>query len=90
MDRLARNAMMARQAGMTYGKWKALQYVPPKPEEPVKVEPKNEYEVNCLNCGKLILKKNHRRVLYCDSYCGERYRYKKKNGLLELEEDNNG
>lgn len=85
MDRLARNAMLARQAGMTYGKWKAMQYVPPKPEEPVKVEPRNEFEVKCQNCGKLFLKKNHRKKLYCDELCARQYQYKRKCGVVEVQ-----
>lgn len=74
MDRLARNAMLARQAGMTYGKWKALQPVAPI----VKTIPKNW--VRCEECGKAFPPKNKKR--FCDVDCRrrayEKTRYDKK------------
>ena len=64
MDRLARNAMLARQAGMSYGKWKALQprVEPQKPEL-------SEYERVCAYCGKTFVKKNKQVQIYCELYC---------------------
>ena len=29
VDRLARNALLAKQAGMSYGRWKAMQHIVP-------------------------------------------------------------
>ena len=65
MDRLARNAMLARQAGMSYGKWKAMQ-------QPVKVEnkPVPEGWRKCEYCGKPFKKKSGKR--FCDVYCREK------------------
>lgn len=68
MDNLARNAMLARQAGMTYGKWKALHYnpdenVPPKEKEVVIPEG----WMVCERCGKPF-KPTHRQR-FCDFYC---------------------
>ena len=69
MDRLARNAMLARQANMSYGKWKAMQ-------EPVKIVQKEEKHY-CLNCGKEVFPRIKAAPKYCDSYCGDQYRRKK-------------
>lgn len=64
MDNLARNAMLAKQAGMSYGKWKALQprVEPQKPH-------KSEWERVCPYCGKTFVKKSNRVQTYCDYYC---------------------
>ena len=72
MDRLSRNAMLARQAGMSYGKWKAMQ-------EPVKIEekPLPEGWVKCQWCGKLIEQATKRKKLYCDTICGRQAYYQK-------------
>ena len=43
-DNLSRDAAAARAAGMTCGKWKAMQ-------EPVKIVPKKEKKDVCLECG---------------------------------------
>ena len=65
MDRLARNAMLARQAGMSYGKWKALQPVVPieKVERPLP-----EGWKTCEQCGKefFSLRKAQR---FCELGC---------------------
>ena len=60
MDSLARNAMLARQAGMSYGKWKALQ-----PREEPKEKPLPEGWVKCQWCGKAIKLLNGRKKIYC-------------------------
>ena len=79
MDRLSMNAMLARQAGMTYGKWKAMQ-------QPVKIEekPLPEGWLKCQWCGKQIKQANKRKKMYCDSICG-RQAYYQKNRLALLE-----
>ena len=78
MDNLAREAMMEKQAGMSYGRWKAMHYDPTK-AAPVKAEkPKSEYEVTCLYCVKTFIKADKRKRLFCDDNCGDRYRYRKK------------
>jgi hypothetical protein len=64
MDRLARNAMLARQAGMSYGKWKALQ--PIIPIEPKKVD--ESHMKTCPYCGvKFYSDKPNRK--YCGANC---------------------
>lgn len=76
MDRLARNAMLARQAGMTYGKWKAMQ--PVVPIEKKDVIP--DKWVRCAECGKAFPPKSNKR--FCDLDCRrtayERNRYVKQ------------
>lgn len=65
MDRLARNAMLAKQAGMSYGKWKALQPI-------VKVEEKSVPEGwrKCEHCGEPFKGKSGKR--FCDVYCRQK------------------
>jgi hypothetical protein len=62
MDNLARNAMLAKEAGLSYGKWKALQPV---------VEPKRkllpEGWKECPWCGKDFKGRSNKR--YCDIEC---------------------
>ena len=71
MDNLARNAMLARQAGMSYGQWKALRPV-------VKVEQTiQEGWKPCEWCGKHFAPKQGKR--FCDDGCREEaYRTKAK------------
>ena len=64
MDNLARNAMLAKQAGMSYGQWKALQprvEYKKKPEEGMK---------KCPYCGNYF--KPRKNNIYCDPYCQKR------------------
>jgi uncharacterized paraquat-inducible protein A len=63
MDNLARNAMLAKQAGMSYGQWKALQ-------APVKIEKKAQdgWKV-CEYCGKAFKHTAQGRKKYCEPYC---------------------
>ena len=79
MDNLARNAMLARQAGMSYGKWKALQ---PR-VDPAKKEVKSEWERVCPVRGETFIRKDNRTQTYCNMYCKEeawkeRYRQRKR------------
>lgn len=66
MDNLARNAMLARQAGMSYGKWKALQpvVVPVKKEIP-------EGMKECPHCGKAFKGRKNQR--FCNPECTAQY-----------------
>lgn len=63
MDNLARDAMLAREAGMTYGRWKAMQ----KPAKPVKKEIPEGWK-ECPQCKKLF-KPNRANQIYCDIGC---------------------
>ena len=90
MDRLARNAILARQAGMSYGKWKALQPIVKVEEKPIP-----EGWRKCEYCGKAFQKKQGKR--FCDIYCREQAykpraneirqeytrRYRERKGLYE-------
>ena len=81
MDNLARNAMLAKQAGMSYGKWKALQ---PRVETPKPAAKKKaEFERVCPWCGKTFIVKSNHVQIYCEFYCRseaqkERDRQKKR------------
>ena len=68
MDRLARNAMLARQANMSYGKWKAMQ---PR-EEPKKVDEDvlPEWFRECKECGKPF--KPRGKQIFCEYYCRQK------------------
>lgn len=73
MDNLARNAMLARQAGMSYGKWKSLQPIVPilKPEIP-------EGWKKCAGCGIAFFTKKG-NAKYHDEACRLRAADKRKN-----------
>lgn len=62
MDNLAREAMLAMQAGMSYGKWKAMQ-------EPVAVgeKPIPDGWQKCEKCGKPF--KSGKGKRFCDEIC---------------------
>ena len=64
MDNLARDAAAARAAGMTYGKWKALQG-----EQPVPVKELPEGWQVCVFCGKPFKPSTRRKQLYCEAGC---------------------
>lgn len=65
-DRLSIDAYKARQAGMSYGQWKALQ-------TPQKIETKipEGWRV-CKYCGKHFKPTTKRAQLYCEFFCRER------------------
>lgn len=71
MDQLTLDCIEARKAGMTYGRWKALQ--PPKEKAPdqVEEEPSGKY---CRVCGKMIPRTSPRKV-YCSNTCMNQYDY---------------
>ena len=94
MDRLARNAMLAKQANMSYGKWKAMQPIVP-------VEKKAESQegwIKCAYCGKAF-KPHNPQQKYCEYACRERgyaekeseiqrkYREKRKAERRKVEND---
>lgn len=67
MDKLAQDAAAALAAGMSYGKWKAMQ-------DPVKIEKKEEIPDGwkvCPQCGKAYKPKNcsNSKQIYCEIGC---------------------
>ena len=81
MDKLAQDAAAALAAGMTYGKWKAMQ-------DPVTVRiemPKlDENEIACLNCGVKVKQCASRNRKYCGPYCAREYNRKMKAQEIEV------
>lgn len=76
-DALAMDAVKAKKAGMSYGRWKAMQTVVEKP----KGIP-DGWKV-CEYCGKPFKPKNKRPRKYCELFCQqqaswERERLKKE------------
>lgn len=73
MDNLARNAMLAKQAGMSYGKWKAMQ-------QPVQIHKPQDLQPGwgrCAECGKPF-KKYNKKQQYCEVGC-QKQAYDRKN-----------
>lgn len=75
MDNLARDAVAATSAGMSYGFWKALH---PNTKDVIE-----EVVRLCEYCGKQLPRKKN--VRFCDDYCQrakarERYEERRKNG----------
>jgi hypothetical protein len=77
MDRLARNAMLAKQAGMSYGKWKAMQ-----PIVEVKEKPMPEGYRKCEYCGEPFPKKQGKR--FCHDEC-RREAYRPRENAIQRE-----
>ena len=68
MDNLARNAILARKAGMSYWQWKALHPVTAEGKEE-KPNPRTR-DIVCAFCGKIFTtdsKSTARK--YCDDEC---------------------
>ena len=90
MDRLARNAMLARQAGMSYGKWKAMQPVvetkkPEIPEGHIKCECGAFFKTRCDHqlCPDCRKKKYDRERKRKRADYMRRYREEKKHEQAE-------
>ena len=64
MDKLAKDAASAKAAGMSYGRWKAMQ----EPGEPLKRKVYGNPCV-CAWCGKTFYYKSGHKKKYCDSIC---------------------
>ena len=73
MDNLARNAMLAKQAGMSYGKWKALHpTTPPQTDTEQKIP--DDWSV-CQYCGKAFKPRTNRPQKFCGFYCQRQNHY---------------
>ena len=86
MDQLTKDCIEARKAGMTYGKWKAMQ--PPRKKAPKKEEekPSGKY---CRVCGKMIPLTSPRKV-YCSDACMKKYDYYRAKKNKGRGEDDDG
>lgn len=71
MDNLARDCMLARKAGMSYGRWKAMQE-PVKPKKEVVPEGWRK----CKGCGTAFKPKKANNV-FCEIGCRTEYYYEK-------------
>ena len=73
VDQLTRDSIAAQKAGMTYGKWKALHYVPPVEVEIPKQEvegpevKEEDPERLCRTCGRPV--RGHANRRYCNDAC---------------------
>lgn len=85
IDRLTQENAAALAAGMSYGKWKARQYVPQAAAKAPTVagEEKPQYRHVCEYCGKEFFIKSKRQQKYCCYDC----RYEADN--KRLREKNN-
>ena len=79
MDNLARNAMLAKEANMSYGRWKAMQPIVEmkKPEIP-------EGAIKCIGCGKVFVPSSPKQK-YCDVTC-QKYTYNKNHRIKRREQ----
>lgn len=88
LDRLTRDAIAAEQAGMSYGKYKALHpHTPDEGEEDQepprpKVDP-DKYERVCETCGKTFYLTTKVRQKYCSDYCRTFARSQREQKLRE-------
>lgn len=62
VDKLSREATAALNAGMSYGKWKAMQ-------APVVIPADLTSKTACEHCGKLFANRDKRHRKYCDDSC---------------------
>ena len=80
IDELSRDAMLAKQAGLTYGKWRALQWEEECKKNPeakaCKKEQIPEGWEKCEYCRKLFKKQTTKR--FCDIYCRRMANYAKE------------
>ena len=72
MDNLALDAKMALQAGMSYGKWKAMNPATKEREKAIDVSGMRKME--CPNCGITFYTKRHNK-----RFCSELCRYEFNN-----------
>ncbi len=78
MDKLVWENSLALAAGMSYGKWKAMQ----DPVQIVKQDVVPEGWFVCENCGKSFKPKTKRPQRFCDYYCQERAYHRNNREIL--------
>ena len=77
IDKLSQEVSMALAAGMSYGKWKAMQPVKDVSEKAVAV-PKNMKQ--CPHCKKMFSPSNGKQK-FCEPFC-QKEAYKDKNRMM--------
>ena len=78
MDKLAWENSLALAAGMSYGKWKAMQ----SPVQIVKQDVVPEGWLVCENCGKAYKPKTKRPQRFCDYTCQEKAYHRNNRKML--------
>ena len=78
-DRLSLEASAAIAAGMSYGKWKAMQ----KPDEQEPIVKVEGIQKHCAYCGKEFYTKNKQKI-YCDELCKNAVQLRKDKAKREL------
>ena len=73
-DRLDIESKKATEAGMSYGRWKALQ----KPDVIVPPKPKKMIEMKCEVCGKVFYQTDKRNRKYCGDECRQVASYEQR------------
>lgn len=81
MDKLTRDAIDARKAGMTYGKYMAMKK--PTIAEPVPVQEPGVRHI-CLHCGKEFFETRRLVRKYCSRRCREAFYYAAKKKEAEV------
>ena len=70
LDKLTKDAIAARAAGMTYGKYKALQPVMSGGQmASEQMQPAGQYEFTCAFCGKTFYRNSKLPRKYCSDDC---------------------
>ena len=79
LDRLTRDAIAAEQAGMSYGKWKALQpHTSEEDDEELEIDP-DSVTATCEGCGEQFVKFKWQTVKrFCCSTCQNKYNRQKR------------
>ena len=88
-DKLAQEASQAIAAGMSYGRWKAMQQA-----VPIEKKPPADYYIRriCENCGNEFIRGDNHKRKYCCDRCriaaNNKRRYEKAR-LAEVQNDDN-
>lgn len=78
-NRLTSDAIAAKEAGMSYGQWKALH---PNTEHITAMD--DDKYVPCPNCGKPFIQKRNQK--YCGAFCQQQYYYRANNEKYRLKQ----
>jgi endogenous inhibitor of DNA gyrase (YacG/DUF329 family) len=78
LDRLTRDAIAAQEAGMSYGKWKALHpHTPDEDDEEEQEITPGAVIANCEYCGEKFVKTTKAKR-FCCATCQNRYNHEKR------------